>query len=127
MNNDFGRSRGVFITGAIVTGLAVVLGAFGAHGLKGHTDPHGLNIWETGVRYQAMHGLALLIMAAAWTRYSERALRIIFWCFLVGTVIFSGSLYVLVLSGLDWMGAITPIGGVLFLIGWGFAAFAHRK
>lgn len=99
-------------------GLAVALGAFGAHGLKGHTDAHGLAVWETAVRYQAWHGLALLLLSIGWNRLSPRSFRAATMCMLIGIFIFSGSLYVLVLSGIKWLGAITPIGGLLFIIGW---------
>jgi uncharacterized membrane protein YgdD (TMEM256/DUF423 family) len=120
-------SRTIFVTGAVLTGLAVAIGAFGAHGLKSHTDAAGLAIWETGVRYQVLHGLALLILALAADRFSGRMAKVIYWCFLAGALIFSVSLYVLVLSGVKWLGAITPIGGVLMLVGWAIMALAYQK
>lgn len=110
--------RQIFVTGAIATGLAVALGAFGAHGLKSHTDAAGLATWETAVRYQVIHGLALLILTSVKDSITAKAADTIFFCFLFGMLIFSGSLYTLVLSGIKWLGAITPIGGLLFLIGW---------
>lgn len=105
--------------GAIIAGLAVAFGAFGAHGLKDTLSDHYLEVFETGVRYQMYHGLGILLIAllsdrlssARLTRWSARLL-------LIGTVIFSGSLYILALSGTDWLGAITPLGGVAFLAGW---------
>lgn len=120
-------SRLVFRTGAILAGLAVALGAFGAHGLKSHTDAAGLQIWETAARYHFFHALALLMVALAWQRYSSRAFKAIVICFLAGIAIFSGSLYVLVLSGIKWLGAITPIGGTLLIIGWIILAVAHTR
>lgn len=112
------RSARLFALGAVVMALAVALGAFGAHGLKSHTDAAGLATWETAVRYQAWHGLALLALALAGELMSARGQKAAAWCFGVGVLIFSGSLYILVLSGLKWLGAITPIGGVAMIAGW---------
>lgn len=111
--------------GAIVSGLAVAAGAFGAHALRSRLDQGDLAIFETAVRYQMYHGLALF--AAAWL-ISHRANQagLAAWAFLAGVVIFSGSLYLLVLTGNRWLGAITPIGGVAFLIGWVLLAIAAR-
>lgn len=123
---SFSSHRG-FVVGAVVTGLAVALGAFGAHGLKTFTDHDGLAIWETAVRYQAYHGLALLILSLVRQRYSARDFRTIGLCFLIGTVIFSGSLYLLVLFEIKGFGAITPIGGALFLVGWIIMAISYKR
>jgi len=92
--------------------LDVALGAFGAHALKGRLSPEALAVFETGVRYQAYHALALLLLAAL--RGPDRAA----WCFVGGIVLFSGSLYALALTGVRWLGAVTPLGGLLFLAGW---------
>lgn len=92
--------------------LAVGLGAFGAHALKARLSPEMLAIFETGVRYQVYHALALLLLAAL--RGPEKA----GWCFTAGIALFSGSLYLLALTGVKKWGAVTPIGGLLFLIGW---------
>lgn len=105
-------------TGCILMGFAVALGAFGAHGLKAHTDAYGLATWETAVRYQAWHALGLIAIAAASRFFSSKTLKAAFVCMLIGTLIFSGTLYILVLSGLKWLGAITPIGGVLMIVAW---------
>jgi len=123
------NERKAFVTGAILTGLAVALGAFGAHGLKDYTDATGLGTWETAVRYQALHGLALLILSLATSRISIRSFKAIYLCFLFGVLIFSGSLYVLVLSGIKWLGAVTPLGGALMIVGWVVTALSapHRK
>jgi uncharacterized membrane protein YgdD (TMEM256/DUF423 family) len=110
--------RRTLFWGAVFMKVAVALGAFGAHGLKGHTDANGLATWETAVRYQAWHALALLILAAVWDRVSPRLFRAATICMMVGILIFSGSLYVLVLSGVKWLGAVTPIGGLLLITGW---------
>jgi uncharacterized membrane protein YgdD (TMEM256/DUF423 family) len=92
--------------------LAVALGAFAAHGLKAKLTPEMLAIFETGVRYHVYHALALLALGAA--RGPGKA----GWCFVAGIVVFSGSLYVLALTGEKRLGMITPIGGLLFLAGW---------
>ncbi len=112
--------------GALYGGVAVALGAFGAHALRSRLEPRDLEIFETGVRYQMYHAMALL--AAAWlldkgiTQAGGAA-----WGFTVGTLIFSGSLYVMVFTGQRWLGAVTPIGGVAFIVGWVFLMLAARR
>ena len=101
--------------------LAVGLGAFGAHALKTRLTPDMLAIFETGVRYQVYHALALLLLAAV--RGPSKA----GWCFTAGIVLFSGSLYLLALTGVRKWGAVTPIGGVLFLIGWLILMFSRTS
>lgn len=98
--------------------VAVAAGAFGAHGLRGRLTPDLLAVFETGARYQMYHALALLAAAWAVTRWPGPWPMRAGWLFLAGTIIFSGSLYALALSGLRWLGAITPIGGAAFLAGW---------
>lgn len=104
--------------GAGLMFLDVALGAFAAHGLKGRLTPEMLTIFETGARYQAYHALALLLLAAL--RGPDKA----GWCFAGGIVLFSGSLYLLALTGERRLGMITPLGGLLFLAGW--AVFAWK-
>jgi len=101
--------------------LAVGRGAFGAHALKARLSPEMLAIFETGVKYQVYHALALLLLAAL--RGPSKAA----WCFTAGIVIFSGSLYILALTGIRKFGAITPIGGVLFLAGWLILLFSRSS
>lgn len=98
--------------------VGVGLGAFGAHGLRGRLSPEMLAVFETGVRYQMYHALALLATAALMTRADGRAVVVAGWSFTAGILIFSGSLYALALTGVTILGAVTPIGGVAFLIGW---------
>jgi uncharacterized membrane protein YgdD (TMEM256/DUF423 family) len=109
-----------FMIGSILAGLAVATGAFGAHGLKRIVAPEMLDTWEKAVRYQMYHALALLILAWALTNWPAQArlLSLGGWLFLAGVSLFSGSLYILVLSGIKWLGAVTPIGGVAFVAGW---------
>ena len=104
--------------GAITAGVAVILGAFGAHGLKSRVDPALLVVFETGVRYQMYHALALLAVGLARVHWPSALVSMAGWFFLVGILIFSGSLYLMTATGARWLGAITPIGGVAFIIGW---------
>jgi uncharacterized membrane protein YgdD (TMEM256/DUF423 family) len=102
---------------------AIGLGAFGAHGLKNILSESYLNVFEVGVRYQFYHGAALILLAivgqVGLCHKTSRAA----WCFLVGIVLFSGSLYVLSLTGVKQWGMVTPIGGVTWLIGWSLTAY----
>jgi uncharacterized membrane protein YgdD (TMEM256/DUF423 family) len=107
-----------FALGAGFAGLAVLLGAFGAHALREAVSPEDLAIFETGVRYQMYHALGLFAVAWAMTRWETTALQVAGWAFVIGILVFSGSLYLLVATGARWMGAITPIGGVAFIVGW---------
>lgn len=117
------------LIGALAGFLGVALGAFGAHGLRGRLSPEMLAVFETGVRYQMYHALALLLTAAAIGRIGgARLLVVAGWCFVAGIVLFSGSLYALALTGVSKLGAITPIGGLAFLIGWAcLAIFAAAR
>ena len=110
--------RFFFAAGSLLAFLAVALGAFAAHALKLRLSPDMMNIFETGVRYHMYHSLGLLAVAWATSRWPEGSAPLAGWSFLFGIVVFSGSLYVLSLTGIRWFGAITPIGGVAFLIGW---------
>jgi len=98
--------------------LAVAAGAFGAHALAGHVDAHGLAVFETAARYHMYHALAIGLAAMAMKGESAWSAGWAALLFLVGIVIFSGSLYALALTGIRWLGAITPIGGVAFMAGW---------
>ena len=107
-----------FATGAVAAGIGVALGAFGAHGLKGRVSPDLMAIFETGVRFHMYHALALLAVGWAVTRFPGRGVHLAGWSFVAGIVLFSGSLYMLALTGSRGFGAITPLGGVAFLVGW---------
>lgn len=104
--------------GAFFALLAVAAGAFGAHGLKDVLEAEMKAVYETAVRYQMYHALALLLVAALGDRISARALSWSGCCFVAGVVLFSGSLYALSLTGIRKLGAITPLGGLFFLAGW---------
>lgn len=98
--------------------VAVLAGAFGAHALRGRISAELLATFETGVRYQMYHALALLGVALAYSRWSVAQFVWAGWLFIAGTVLFSGSLYLLSLTGTRWWGAVTPLGGLCFLGGW---------
>lgn len=104
--------------GAILMAISVLLGAFGAHGLKNVLSPDMLAIYKTGVEYQFYHALGLLFIGVISTRFDSKWIRWSGVLLLAGMVIFSGSLYVLALSGIKTIGAITPIGGLSFVAGW---------
>ena len=109
---------GWFATGAALCGLGVLLGAFGAHGLRERLTPDMLAVFETGVRYHLIHGLAVMAVAWAAARWPSPLTGAAGWLFVAGIFFFSGSLYVLSITGIRWLGAITPIGGLCFTIGW---------
>ena len=111
--------------GAILLGLAVVLGAFGAHGLRGRLDAYSMGIYEKAVFYQIVHALGIL-MVPLFTRagaLTESATAWVCGLLLAGILIFSGSLYILALTGIRWFGAITPVGGLSFIAAWFLLAF----
>lgn len=108
-----------FGLGSGLAGLSVALGAFAAHALRERIDDRMLANFETGARYQMYHGLALLAVAWAAARFPTSPLPTAAgWLFVAGTVLFSGSLYLMALTGQRWLGAITPLGGVAYLAGW---------
>jgi uncharacterized membrane protein YgdD (TMEM256/DUF423 family) len=116
--------RVFFAIGAISAGLAVGLGAFAAHGLRARLSAEALQTFETGARYHMYHALALLAVAWAVTRWPGVAVSAAGWLFIAGTVLFSGSLYLLAVTGVRALGAITPIGGFAFILGWVVLAWA---
>lgn len=105
--------------GAVLAFLGVAAGAFGAHALRDQIPPDRLAIYQTGAQYQLVHALALLGIAASPLRDSRRT----GWLFLIGVFVFSGSLYALAITGIPWLGAITPLGGLSFLAGWALLAW----
>ncbi len=120
--------RTFLVLGALSAGVSVAAGAFGAHALRARLSPDLLAVFETGARYQMFHALALLAAALAWPRFAGLPLAWAGWLFAAGTVLFSGSLYALALTGVRALGAVTPIGGVAFLAGWiALAAAALRR
>lgn len=116
------NSKYLLTVGGLFSGIAVILGAFAAHGLKAYVTPYLLDVFQTGVQYQFIHAAALIAcgillkisQAEKAQKYFSRAAI----CFIIGIFCFSGSLYALALTGIKWFGPITPFGGLLFIIGW---------
>jgi len=127
--------RLAWLSSAILGFLSVALGAFGAHGLKSRIGPladgaQRLEWWSTAAHYQIVHALALGLVACLAARSASRALAVATYAFVVGALLFSGSLYAMTLTGVRVLGAITPLGGVAFLVGWaslGVAAWSLKR
>lgn len=119
-------TNGWFVLGALAGALGIALGAFGAHALKTMVGSDLLTVFETGVRYQMYHALALLAVGLAAQRWPGTWIQAAGWLFAAGIVIFSGSLYVMTFTGVKWLGAITPLGGVAFILGWIALALSAR-
>jgi len=113
-----------FAVGCLSALVAVALGAFGAHGLRGRLVPDMLMSFEIGVRYQMYHALGLLAVGLALSRWPSSAVALAGWLFIAGTVVFCGTLYLLAVSGQRWLGAVTPVGGAAFIAGWLVLAWA---
>jgi uncharacterized membrane protein YgdD (TMEM256/DUF423 family) len=108
-----------FVIGAMSALMGVAAGALGAHGLKSRLSAEMLLVFEVGVRYQMYHAFALIATAWAQAKWPSTPVAASGWFFVIGTILFSGSLYLLSMTGVRWLGAITPLGGVAFLAGWG--------
>lgn len=119
--------KNIVVTAAFLTAVTIAMGAFGAHGLKDMVDASALTTFETGIRYQMYHCLALLVLGLA-PSVPEKIKKTVFWLFLLGIVFFSGSIYLLALNSVlpfnaAKIGFITPIGGLLFIVGWFWFAY----
>jgi uncharacterized membrane protein YgdD (TMEM256/DUF423 family) len=125
------KSKYLLTVGAIFGGVAVILGAFAAHGLKHQLSASLLDIFHTAVQYQFIHALALVACAILIMQCSSQRAQKYFYrasiCFIIGILCFSGSLYALALTGIKWFGPVTPFGGLLFILGWFFLAMGARK
>ena len=119
--------RRFFGLGAGSAFLSVAAGAFGAHALRARLAPELLAVFETAARYQMYHALGLIAVAWAVTRWPGALAHLAGWLFVAGTLLFSGSLYLLALTGVRWLGAVTPLGGVAFLAGWACLVLAARR
>lgn len=122
--------KGSIISGAIQGFLAVALGAFAAHALEDKLDAYGTDIWNTAIQYQMLHAVAIVLAGILMSKAifgNVKQLKIAVICFNAGIIFFTGSLMVLALTGIKVLGAITPIGGVLFLIGWAMIISATLK
>ena len=111
-------SHGWLTTGALLGATAVAIGAFGAHGLKARVTPDLLAVFETAARYHLVHALAIVAVAWAAERFPGHCVTAAGWLFFAGILLFSGSLYLLVLTGARGLGAVTPLGGLAFIAGW---------
>jgi len=120
-------ARTFWILGCFFGLVGVAAGAFGAHALRARVPADLLAVFETGARYQMYHALALLAVALAAARWPAGGWTLPGWLFTAGILVFSGSLYVLALTGTRWLGAITPIGGACFLAGWVLLALAGMR
>ncbi|UOY04787.1 DUF423 domain-containing protein [Muricauda sp. SCSIO 64092] len=121
-------NKTILVTGLVLGMLAVILGAFGAHGLKKAVGPEEINTFETGVKYQMYHALFLILLSTI-TLASEGTKRVVFYLILIGVVLFSFSIYLLAtntLTSFDFrkIGILTPIGGLLLILGWGYLLFS---
>lgn len=127
--------KGFLKAAAIIAALSVILGAFAAHGLRDKVSDHAISTFETAVRYQFYHAFALFITAILYKDFRFKTVLSAGWFFIAGIILFSGSLYVLALlqavvkPGYNWVGAITPLGGVAFIVGWIllFISFFNRS
>jgi len=130
---DSAASAPVFLRWPLALGgffalTAVMAGAFGAHGLRGVISPQGLEVFQTAVTYQMYHALALILIALlSGVGLSNRLLSVSAGFFIAGIVLFSGSLYLLVLTPMSWLGPVTPLGGVCFMVGWVLVIVAGFK
>ncbi len=122
------RTRNLLVFGGAFAGVAVALGAFAAHGLKKTLTPYLLGVFETGVHYQFLHALAIIgcaiLLRLSLPLKAQKAFFAAAICFIIGVFCFSGSLYALALTGIKWFGPITPLGGLLFIVGWGLFIYA---
>lgn len=121
------RTRTNLITASLLLMVGVATGAFGTHGLRAHVGPDMLATWQTAVLYQMIHALGMVGIAALQARLHQRLASLAAFFLLAGILIFSGSLYALVLSNVRMLGAITPIGGVSFMLGWLLLALAAAR
>lgn len=113
--------------GSFLAFLGVAFGAFGTHALRERVTPRDLEIWNTGVQYHTLHAVALVLIGLLCAQSESALIRRAGWLHVAGIAIFGGSLYLLVLSGQRWLGAITPLGGLCFLTGWLCLAVGARK
>lgn len=120
--------KAILLIATTLGALSVAIGAFGAHALAPMLQATGrTDTFETAVKYQMYHTLALLAVGLLLFRVEQPALQVAAWCFFLGILVFSGSLYTLCITGITWLGAVTPIGGTLMIVGWGALFYAILK
>ena len=115
------------IAGSLLSMLSVILGAFGAHYLKNTLNDYSLSVFQTGVLYQFFHSIGILVLVLLSKSIDNLNLDLSIWFFTIGIILFSGSLYLLAITSLKWLGAITPIGGMFFILGWMFLFMKSLK
>ncbi|MFV0377684.1 MAG: DUF423 domain-containing protein [Mangrovibacterium sp.] len=120
-------ARTILFTASLALALAVIFGAFGAHALKAKISPELLQVYKTGVEYHVYHALGLLLIGVLALQMPSKKLRLAALFLFTGILLFSGSLYVLALTGERWIGAITPLGGLSFISGWLLLAWSFLK
>lgn len=120
-------ARTILLTASFALALAVIIGAFGAHGLKSKITPDMLQVYKTGVEYHFYHALGLLLIGILALQSPSSFLNFAAAFIFAGILIFSGSLYVLAITGIKWIGAITPLGGLSFIAGWVLLALSFLK
>lgn len=119
VESKMGFSRFFIVIGAVLAGLSVILGAFGAHALSAHFTERGAAVWNTAVQYQMFHSIALIVIGILLlVLNSKKLLQCAAFAFLIGTILFSGSLYLIALMTIKNLGLITPLGGLFFVVGW---------
>ena len=122
------NAKTVLIVAGVFALLSVAIGAFGAHGLEGTLSANGrLQTFETGVKYQFYHTLALLLLGVLMLSLNSTYFNYAAFCYITGMIIFSGSLYILSITNITWLGAITPIGGLFLITGWVFLILGVQK
>ncbi|HEX7030153.1 MAG TPA: DUF423 domain-containing protein [Gammaproteobacteria bacterium] len=119
--------RSLLIAGAVAAAAGVMLGAFGAHALKDRLDAGMLAVWQTAVHYHLVHALGMVAIGFAALHWQQASLALAGWLLAAGIVLFSGSLYLLALTELRWLGAVTPLGGLAFIAGWLGLAWAASR
>ena len=120
--------KGILKTALLLSAFSVILGAFAAHALKKNVDAGSVSIFETGVRYQFYHAFAILISGILYKEFNQKIILKAYYSFLIGVLLFCGSLYVLtIMSDYSWIGIITPFGGLSFIIGWCLLFYAVYK
>ena len=117
----------LLLFGLFFCGFSVLMGAFGAHALKDKLSEYSMSIYDKAVFYQVFHALGILIVSILGQLFNTQEFNIFGWFFIIGILLFSGSLFILSVTGIKWLGAITPIGGVMFILGWFLLFFKVLK
>ena len=120
-------TKALLLFGLFFCGLSVLMGAFGAHALKDKLSEYSMSIYDKAVFYQVFHAIGILVVSILGQLFNTQDFNISGWLFVIGILLFSGSLFILSVTGIKWLGAITPIGGVMFIAGWFLLFFKVLK